>query len=75
MPCLLLVYPQKESEDSDVEALGNNEEEIEAECERIKRDPLAEFRNADDDEPIRKKSCNFTEELHCYESITGVNLT
>jgi len=39
---------------------------------------LAEFRNADD-EPIRKKSCNFTaevnEELRRYESITGVNLT
>ena len=53
-----LVYPQKESEDSDVEAMESNEEEVEAELERaskrLKHDPLAEFRNAAADEPIRK---------------------
>ena len=77
------VYPQKGSNDSDVESLDNEEEE-ESEAanerakKRLKHDPLAEFRNADGDEP-RKKSNNFKaevhEELRCYELITGVNLT
>ena len=70
------VYPPKEPEDSDVEAL---EEEIEAVAnKRLKHDPMAEFRNTAGDEP-RKKSSNFTaevnEELRLYDSITGVNLT
>ena len=40
---------------------------------------MDEFRNAADDEPIRKKSCNFTaevnEKLRYSDSIAGVNFT
>jgi len=34
-----LVYSPKESEDSDIEALGNDEEEVEAEHERANKRP------------------------------------
>ena len=71
-----LVYPQKESEDSDVEAMGNYEEEIEAECERVskrlKHDPLEMLLMIANKENI---TAEVNEELRRYDAITGVNLT